>query len=120
LVLAVDVPLHTAAVLLRDTDIGGAPVVDRDGRLVGVISRRDLFDALLIPAIRCQEPRAVHRWWQLRVGQFCSSPARTTTPGTPAREAALTLLRHHISRLVVVDGDEIVGMVTGRDLLAAV
>jgi CBS domain-containing protein len=120
LVLDADVPLHTAAMLLHDLQLSGAPVVDVDGELIGVISQRELLDRLLIPALAAQEPRAIRRWWSRSVGDVCAQPARCTTPDASVADAADAMLRHDVGRLVVVDGSRVVGMITQRDLLGAV
>jgi CBS domain-containing protein len=117
LVIDADVPLHTAALLLHDLQVSGAPVVDADGQLIGVLSQRELLDRLLIPALTAQEPRSIRRWWSRTVAEVCSTPAHCTTPDASIEEAAAEMFRHDVGRLVVVDGSTVVGMITQRDLL---
>jgi CBS domain-containing protein len=120
LLLDADLPLHTAAVLLHDLQLSGAPVVAADGEVIGVVSQRELLDSLLVPALAAQDPRAIRRWWDRSVADVCASPARTTTPGASVLEAAADMLDGEVGRLVVVEGARVVGMVTHRDVLAAV
>jgi acetoin utilization protein AcuB len=44
--VAPDAPLEDAATLMRDRKIGGLPVLE-DGRLVGIITESDIFDAFI-------------------------------------------------------------------------
>lgn len=49
LVVDEDLPVHTAALLLLHHEIGGVPVVDADGALVGVVSEADLIGKEILP-----------------------------------------------------------------------
>jgi CBS domain-containing protein len=120
LLLDADLPLHTAAVLLHDLQLSGAPVVSADGAVIGVVSQRELLDFLLVPALAAADPRAIRRWWDRTVDEVCASPARTITSDASVLEAAADMLDGEVGRLVVVDGTGVVGMVTHRDVLAAV
>lgn len=50
IVVSVDMPLDEVAELLAQNDITGAPVVDGEGRLVGVISQTDLVRTVAAPS----------------------------------------------------------------------
>lgn len=117
MVLTTDVPVHIAAGLLHDLRISSAPVVTPAGELVGVLGQRELLDSMLMPAIAAQDPMAVRRWWSLTAGRVCSRPPHVTRPDADVAEAARIMLRHEVGRLVVVEDDEVVGMVSQRDLL---
>ncbi len=45
--LSPDSDIRTAALLLLDRKINGAPVVDKNGRLVGVVGKEDILRTLL-------------------------------------------------------------------------
>jgi CBS domain-containing protein len=80
------------------------PVV-KDGRLVGVISHRDLL-------------RAGNR--DKTVREVMSDDVKTVAPHTPAHEAAYLILRHRIGCVPVVDGEgRLVGIVTDTDFVRA-
>ena len=51
-----DMAVGAVARLFGDEAITGAPVVDGEGRVVGVISQRDLLDHLLTPPLRGARP----------------------------------------------------------------
>lgn len=78
------------------------PVIDDRGRLVGVVSDRDL-----IPSKRAH-----------RVADVMTRDVVTTRPDVPASEAASVMLDHKISSVLVVNDDQkLVGMVTQTDYL---
>jgi CBS domain-containing protein len=121
LLLDVDLPLRTAALLLFNFRITGAPVVGADGGLVGVLSERDLLDKEA-PAPTGLGDHAVQRDRRRRartVGEACSRPAQVTAPETSLRAAAGQLVAQDVGRLVVVDESRIVGIVTRHDVLRA-
>jgi CBS domain-containing protein len=78
------------------------PVIDDRGRLVGVVSDRDLLSS----------PRAK------RVADVMTRDVVTTRPEVSASEAATVMLDHKISSVLVVNDDDLlVGMVTQTDYL---
>lgn len=83
------------------------PVVD-GGRLVGCVTTRDVREL----------PRAD---WDMRtVGDITSACGvhNTIAPHTDAMTALTTMQKHQVSRLAVVDGDRLVGIVALRDLVS--
>lgn len=115
LVLRADADPQTAALLLLHHRYSAAPVVDGDGRLIGVISETDLFE-LATRAHTRPSGRAADAGL---VGDMMSRPAVTTRPETTLRDAAAVLDERDIGRLVVVDDGAVVGVVARRDLLKA-
>ena len=112
IVLSADLPLDEAAELLDRHHIGGAPVVDAAGALVGVLSLADLARARSTEHLWAS-------WPSLAVRHLMTSPAVTVRRSTPMVLAAARMERHHIHRLVVVaDDDEAlpIGIVSTTDL----
>jgi CBS domain-containing protein len=56
---------------------------------------------------------------RMRVFEIMSGPVRTVSPGTPAREARALLDAHRVRHLVVTSRDQVVGVVSNRDIDAA-
>jgi CBS domain-containing protein len=86
----------------------GFPVVDQAGRLVGVVTRRDLLD-LELPFTAC-------------VGDIVKRPPAVVFEDHSAREAADHMVRSGVGRLPVVRReapDRVVGIVSRSDLLEA-
>lgn len=94
--------------ILRRHGHNGAPVVDADGRLAGVVSRRDLEHALKFD---------MH---EARVTGFMNRSVVTAAPDDTHVQLEANLIQHGVGRLPVVSADgELVGIVTRSDLLAA-
>lgn len=95
----IDATVEEAEMLLRANHVSGLPVVDADGRLVGVISQTDLL-YLRVPTVRA----LIHRNASgIRVGEVMSSPPVIIDGSAPLIDAARIMERDHLHRLVVVD-----------------
>jgi CBS domain-containing protein len=104
-----DVTLRRAAVTLRRSDVGAA-VVTAAGDLVGMLSERDVVQALADGA----DPDTA------RVGAAMTGPPLPIAADSPLWAATTMMLRHRIRHLPVVDGEDgIVGMLSIREALAA-
>ena len=92
------------------------PVVD-GGALVGVVSQRDLLRASLsnVMGISADEQKIFLEG--VRISEVMSAPARTIGPGEAIQSAARAMAEHKIGCLPVVDGREIVGILTETDVL---
>jgi CBS domain-containing protein len=121
LLLDPDMSLRTAALLLFHMEISGAPVVAPTGELLGVLSERDLLAKEAHTRTgRGRAARTEQRRLEARtVAEACTSPARTTVPEALLADAALEMMEHDVSRLVVVDDAAVAGIVTRHDILAA-
>ena len=82
------------------------PVVD-EGRLVGCISTREVKEV----------PR--EEWSQRAVGDLANrcSPENTIRPEADSLEAIATMNRTAACRLLVVDGDRLMGIISLKDML---
>jgi CBS domain-containing protein len=116
LVLDESMPLRTAALVLASAELGGAPVVAADGALVGVLTDTDLLYKEAEQRFGRVDPR---RRNATTVGAACSRPAQVTAPDATLAAAAQVMLDHDVSRLVVVGGARIVGLLTRRGVLSA-
>lgn len=91
------------------------------GGLAGVLSEADLIDveAPLQFGLGRDAEASRRRRAARTVGQACSRPAREVAVTAPVRRAAGLMRDHDVARLIVVDGSEIVGVISRRDVLKA-
>jgi CBS domain-containing protein len=92
------------------------PVVRR-GKLVGVVSQRDLFHASLSNVIGLSREDQELFLEGVKIGEVMSAPPVTIGPDASAREAAALMAEKKIGCVPVLDGDEVVGILTETDLL---
>ena len=99
--------LYDAVRLLGEKRIGALPVVE-DGRIVGIISERDVIYCLRDHGPECLE-------WQ--VARVMTSPAITADPSTDVLAALALMTQRRIRHLPVVEGGQITGIVSIGDLV---
>jgi len=109
-VCAPDTNLASAAALMLDGDCGILPVVD-DGRIVGVVTDRDMYIALATRNRRASE---------ITVGEVARPQVFTCGPDDDV-EAALEIMRKHRIRRLPVEGfgGSVAGIVSMNDLVLA-
>lgn len=87
-------------------DIGAVPIVDDQGKLVGIITERDIVKQIT----------QSFDYLERKLAETGRRTVVTVSPSTPLWEAFATLLRNKIRRLPVVNDGKLVGIVTERDL----
>lgn len=110
--------VRSAWQLLREGRIRHLPVVEK-GRLVGIVTDRDLRLALPSPVQTGAVGELLQRLEQLQVEDIMTREVITVTPETSIEDAAWLLLSHRIGGLPVLEGEELVGIITETDLLEA-
>ena len=97
-----DATVGDALRLMHENHIGGIPVVDAEGRLVGIVTNRDL---------RFQEDMSI------LIADVMTRDNLVTTTKPDLSEASQILLRHKIEKLPVVDENyRLIGLITYRDI----
>lgn len=94
------------------------PVLE-EGRLVGVLTQRDLFHAALSNAMGFGQKAQKDFLVTVRVKEVMTDEVITIGPDADVREAARTMLERKIGCLPVAEGRKLVGLVTESDLLRA-
>ncbi|SFY47446.1 Arabinose 5-phosphate isomerase GutQ [Streptomyces sp. F-1] len=103
-------PSTDVARLLDRHGISGLPVIDRDDKVLGVVSASDL--------VRERAARWPDGAGEAPVREVMSTPAVTVHPEQRVPDAARLMERRGVERLPVVDEeDRLIGIVTRRDLL---
>lgn len=98
---------------LIEKHVTGAPVVDDQGRLVGILTEKDCLRLLTLGDEDGRAPDG-------RVADFMTSKVVTISPRVNIYHAAGLFLHHNFRRLIVVEGDKLVGAITRFDILRAV
>lgn len=96
------------------------PVLDDDQHLIGIVSQRDLFRGALARALGYGTHAQQKLLGQLLVKEVMTIEPVTIGPDVPIAEAAALMIRHKIGCLVVMEGEELVGVITEGDFVAAV
>jgi acetoin utilization protein AcuB len=96
--------------LLKAGGFRHLPVVDADGRLVGIVARSGLESFLS----RAGSPGVIKR--QHRVDQVMTREVVRVPPDCPLEEAATLMVEHKIGSLPVVEGEQLVGIITETDI----
>jgi acetoin utilization protein AcuB len=99
-----------AVALLKCGGFRHLPVVDAEGKLVGIVARNDL-DVFLTKA---ESPGVLKR--QHRVDQVMGREVVTVPPDCPLEEAASLMVQHKIGSLPVVEEGQVVGIITETDI----
>ncbi len=130
-----DTPLKEAIQILAERRISGLPVVDENGKLVGVLSETDLmwqetgatppaYIMFLDSVIYLQNPgtyeRELHKALGQTVGEVMTSDAITIAPDKFLREAAALMHERNVRRLPVIDqSEQVIGILTRGDIVRA-
>ncbi|WP_293910466.1 CBS domain-containing protein [Deinococcus sp.] len=106
-----------AVKLLKSGEIRCLPVLDGT-RLVGIVTDRDLKEAMPSQATSLSIWEITSLLASLTVREVMTTSVLTTTPDAPLSDAAYTMLQHKVGGLPVIDADhQLVGMVTVTDVL---
>lgn len=126
---AEDDTLHAAACILLDNGISAAPVLNRSGLLVGIVSEADLIARLALPEVEALSSRGVWLRSSLEAAAaFVRTHARlirdvmtraviTAAEEAPVEELATLILGRGIKRLPIVREGHVTGIVSRVDLL---
>lgn len=118
--LTPDTPFLDALKLMRERKIRRIPIVDEQGKLLGIVSERDLLHAEPSPATSLSVWEMNYLLWKLRLGDVMTKPAVTVTPLTKLQDAASLMIKHKIGGLPVVDAEEkVIGVITETDIFKA-
>jgi len=130
------------AEVLREKKISGAPIVDNDNKIMGIVSEGDIMRLievhspninLILPApldlielpVRMEFSyeeiaRDVRKAASVLVGEIMTKKVKTTKKDASISDAALLMDKHKINRLPVVDENKkLIGIITRGDIIGA-
>jgi CBS domain-containing protein len=110
-----EMSIFNAIRILLQKQISGAPVVDADGVMVGILSELDC-----LRVVSSDEFYAGHQEEAGLVGDFMSSPGRTIPPEMGVYAIAHYFVTTSVRRLPVVEDGKLVGQVSRRDVLRGI
>lgn len=112
-----ETPFLEARLLMKEKRVGHLPVIDR-GRLIGVVTDRDLKEASPSGATTLDVYELNYLLLKMRVRDVIKREPITIRPTNSVEKAALLMYEHKVGCLPVVDeAGALVGIITGRDLL---
>ncbi|MBL6614988.1 MAG: CBS domain-containing protein [Reyranella sp.] len=124
-----DATVYAAADILLGARISAAPVVDADGRMVGIVSEADLMnrpESGTVPAkswlqrLLADEARLARdyvRSHSHHVADVMTRKVVTADERTPLQEIAALMQRNHVKRVPVVRDGKVIGIVSRANLL---
>ena len=101
-----DTPVKDAVALLRHHRISGLPVVDAEGRLVGIVTEKDVMRLLY------EEAGSLPT-----VGDLMTPNVRAFHPDDPLGEVCDCLMANHFRRVPIVEYGKLVGLISRADLM---
>jgi acetoin utilization protein AcuB len=111
-----EMPFQDALRLMQQKNFRRLPVVDDKGKLVGIVAERDLLYASPSPATSLSVWEMNYMLSKIKVNRLMTPDVITTTPETTIEDAAHLMVVSRIGGLPVVDGDEVVGIITETDI----
>jgi CBS domain-containing protein len=123
-----DASFKEMAAKLRAYRVSAFPVIDEDGKVIGVVSEADLLAKEALADDHAGIHGAITGIWRhteyekaegLTAGDLMTHPAMTVRPDDPVEQAARLMYTLQVKRLPVVDaGARLVGIVSRADVLA--
>jgi acetoin utilization protein AcuB len=111
-------PIIEVEQLMREHRIRRVPVVD-GGKLVGIISREDLFRAMpsiFDPSVSAE---TLDQAGRIDAASVMTRSPLTVEPSTPLEQAALLMRTHKLGALLVMQAGELVGIITETNIFDA-
>lgn len=111
-----DAPLGQVAVMLTQHHVHALMVIDRDGRIIGIITDFDLLAGEWLSA----DPQSLQVMRKMTAGDLMSTPVGSIEADAPLNEAAKRMNREVIRRLLVTDNGKPVGVISVSDIVSRI
>ena len=130
-----DASVEELSELLVKNKISGVPVIDGDGKLVGIATEGDLIikdsdlhfpryfkllDSIIYLESLNKFKKSLKKFLGTKVEDVMTAEIKTVKEETPVGEAANIMIKYNINRVPVLDSkDELVGIVTRADIVGS-
>ena len=114
--ITVDTSLKEALDLVRSKPFRHLPVMDENGKLVGIVTEKSLVYASPTPSTTLSVFEVDYILTRTKVGQVIQGTVITVEPTLPVEEAARVMIDQRIGCLPVVENDELVGIISDTDI----
>ncbi len=111
-----DTPIDEALKLMRDSKVRRLPVLDKKGKLVGIVTEKDLLYVSPSPATSLSIHELHYLISKIKVEDVMAKDVITVTEYTPLEEAARIMADNKIGSLPVMRDDRLVGIITETNL----
>jgi acetoin utilization protein AcuB len=115
--VAPETTLMAAQEILEQKKINHLLIVDERNELLGIVSDRDLKKSWASSATTLSKNELMYLLDQVTVADIMTQKTLTIPPATTIERAALLMNQHRINALPVVEKNELVGMITSRDVM---
>ncbi|MDI6816604.1 MAG: CBS domain-containing protein [Actinomycetota bacterium] len=131
-----DLPVKEAAKILSEANIDGAPVLDEEGRIIGIVVESDLImqevrlhfptyvqlldGYIYLPGSMNRFEKEFKKAVGAKVKDVMSTDVVTIDAGATVEDAATMMVEKDINMLPVMAEGELVGVVSKRDLVKAI
>jgi acetoin utilization protein AcuB len=111
-----DIPINQALKVMRDEKVRRLPVLNKKGKLVGIVSEKDLLYASPSPVTSLSIHELHYLVSKITVSEVMTRDVITVSEYTPLEEAARIMADNKIGGLPVVRDGKLVGIITESDL----
>ena len=111
-----DVPIDAALKIMRDAKVRRLPVLDKNGKLVGIVAEKDLLYASPSPATSLSIHELHYLLSQIAVKDVMTKNVITVEEDTPLEEVARIMADNKIGSTPVMRQGELVGIITETDV----
>ena len=111
-----DMSVAEASALMKREKVHRLPVLDKDKKLVGIITEKDILYATPSPATSLSIHEMAYLLSKLTVKKLMSKDVVTITKDTTVEEAARMMVDQDLSCLPVMEGDSLIGIVSKSDM----
>ena len=114
-----DAGVDKALQLMHSEDVRRLPVVDKQGKMVGIVSELDLLKVSPSPATTLSIYEIPYLLSKIKMKDVMTTDVVSVTEDTALEDAARLMADSKIGGLPVLRGDDVVGMITETDLFKA-